>query len=93
MGVCSPRHRRGRGERIVIAPIDISALRQERQTRSGHHMLAHLRTEAYDVYRRPGYPPSGGDPAALSYSGNRRRIEAAKRAFVSPPSPARLTRS
>ncbi len=83
----------GPGERIVIAPIDISALRHERQTRSGHHMLAHLRTEAYDVYRRPGYPPSGGDPAALSYSGNRQRIEAAKRAFVSPPSPARLTRS
>ena len=83
----------GPGERIVIAPIDISALRHERQTRSGHHMLAHLRTEAYDVYRRPGYLPSGGDPAALSYSGNRQRIEAAKRAFVSPPSPARLTRS
>ena len=83
----------GPGERIVIAPIDISALRHERQTRSGHHMLAHLRTEAYDVYRRPGYPPSGGDPAALSYAGNRQRIEAAKRAFVSPPNPARLTRS
>ena len=50
----------GPGERIVVAPIDISALRHERQSRVGHHMLAHLRTEAYEVYRRPGYPPSGG---------------------------------
>ena len=28
----------GPGERIVVAPIDISALRHERQTRVGHHM-------------------------------------------------------
>ena len=76
----------GPGERIVVAPIDISALRHERQSRVGHHMLAHLRTEAYDVYRRPGYPPSGGEPAALSYEENGQRIEAAKRAFVSPTS-------
>ncbi len=40
----------GPGERIVVAPIDISALRHERATRRGHHMLAHLRTEAYPVY-------------------------------------------
>src|SRR6202040_2337011 len=46
----------GPGERIVTAPIDISALRHERQTRGGHHMLAHLRTEAYEVYRTHTYP-------------------------------------
>ena len=40
----------GPGERIVVAPIDISALRHERETRRGHHMLSHLRTEAYPVY-------------------------------------------
>ena len=68
--------------------IDISALRYERQGRVGHHMLAHLRTEAYEVYRRPGYPPCGSDAAALSYLENGQRIEAAKRAFVSPPSPS-----
>ena len=78
----------GPGERIVIGPIDISALRYERQGRVGHHMLAHLRTEAYEVYRRPGYPPCGSDAAALSYLENGQRIEAAKRAFVSPPSPS-----
>ena len=47
----------GPGERIVVAPIDLSALRHERATRRGHHMLAHLRTEAYPVYRRHIYPP------------------------------------
>jgi formamidase len=40
----------GPGERIVVAPIDISALRHERSARRGPHMLAHLRTEAYPVY-------------------------------------------
>lgn len=48
----------GPGERIVVAPVDISALRHERATRQGHQMLAHLRTEAYPVYRRHLYPPA-----------------------------------
>ena len=47
----------GPGERIVVAPIDISALRHERATRTGHQMLAHLRTEAYPVYLGHRYPP------------------------------------
>jgi hypothetical protein len=78
----------GPGERIVTAPIDISALRHERTTRIGHHMAAHLRTEAYDVYRSPGYPPAGSIPGALSYEEQVRRIEAAKRGlsrFVPSP--------
>jgi len=71
----------GPGERIVVAPIDISALRHERATRRGHHMLAHLRNEAYPVYRRRIYPPDGDrTPAAdLSYEGNNARIDEAKR--------------
>ncbi len=32
---------------------------------AGHHMLAHLRTEAYPVYRGPVYPPAGAAGAAL----------------------------
>ena len=68
----------GPGERIVVAPIDISSLRHERATRIGHHMAAHLRTEAYDVYRSPAYPPVR-DGAPLSYEENVRRIEAAKK--------------
>ncbi len=75
----------GPGERIVIAPIDITALRHERATRTGHHMPAHLRTEAYPVYRRHQYPPeratSAGTNAALSTEDNIERIDAAKRDF------------
>lgn len=37
----------GPGERIVVGPIDLAALRAERQRRRGHHMLAHLRPGAY----------------------------------------------
>jgi formamidase len=68
----------GPGERIVVAPIDISALRHERQIRTGHHMLAHLRTEAYAVYGRRSYPPRERHDVPLSYEENLRRIEAAK---------------
>jgi hypothetical protein len=68
----------GPGERIVVAPVDISALRHERQTRIGHHMLAHLRTEAYDVYRARGYPPRSEPALALTYEENLSRIKEAK---------------
>jgi len=71
----------GPGERIVVAPIDISSLRHERATRRGHHMLAHLRTEAYPVYGRRIYPPAGDAtaPDALSYEASNARIDRAKR--------------
>jgi formamidase len=69
----------GPGERIVVAPIDITALRHERATRRGHHMLAHLRTEAYPVYASPQYPPTRG--GELSYEHNVALIESAKRAL------------
>jgi predicted amidohydrolase len=70
----------GPGERIVVAPIDISSLRHERSTRVGHHMLSHLRTEAYPVYSREGYGPRADAAAPLSYEENIERIAAAKRA-------------
>jgi len=65
----------GPGERIVTGPVDVSALRHERESRQGHHMLAHLRTEAYPIYRQPVYPPLS-EP--LSYESNLRRIAASK---------------
>jgi predicted amidohydrolase len=67
----------GPGERIVVAPIDITALRHERAVRRGHHMLAHLRTEAYPVYLEHRYPPSPS--RQLSYERNLELIEEAKR--------------
>jgi predicted amidohydrolase len=68
----------GPGERIVVAPVDISSLRHERQTRVGHHMPAHLRSEAYGVYRHAGYPPRIDPAATLTFEENQRRIAASK---------------
>ena len=70
----------GPGERIVVAPVDISALRHERASRRGHHMLAHLRAEAYPVYQRHQYPPQmEGEEEPLSYEKNNRLIDEAKK--------------
>lgn len=70
----------GAGEKIVVAPVDISALRHERSARSAHHTLAHLRTEAYPVYGNtfmgPGQHTSEEN---LDVEKTRRAIDAAKR--------------
>jgi predicted amidohydrolase len=71
----------GPGERIVVGPVDVTALRHERQTRRGHHMLAHLRTEAYPAYRGHVYPPAGAE-GPLSYEENNARIDAAKKTLA-----------
>ena len=73
----------GPGERIVVAPVDVTALRHERRTRRGHHMLSHLRTEAYPVYDRHQYPPVHGGGPPLSYGRNVELIDAAKRQLES----------
>jgi predicted amidohydrolase len=46
----------GPGEKIVVAEIDLDALRAARQQRLGHNPLAHLRREAYGTRARQGYP-------------------------------------
>lgn len=69
----------GPGEKIVVAEIDIGALRHARARRTGHLGLAHLRTEAYPVYRNTQYPAG-----TLTHAGdhtteaNGRTIEAAR---------------
>ena len=50
----------GPGEKIVVSTIDVGALRHERSVRRGHQNLAHLRTEAYPMYRQSIYPPARG---------------------------------
>jgi predicted amidohydrolase len=60
----------GPGEKIVIAPIDLATLRAERDRRTGHHMLAHLRTEAYTHVRKPIYPAGTAARQSLSIAGN-----------------------
>jgi predicted amidohydrolase len=75
----------GPGERIVVAPIDISALRHERSVRRGHHMLSHLRTEAYPVYQTHQYPPKleKNGHKMLSYELNNDLIDESKRLIIS----------
>jgi len=77
----------GPGERIVVAPIDISAVRHERAQRRGHHMLAHLRTEAYPVYSVHQYPPASS--RHLSYERNVELIDVAKAFLQQPEIPPR----
>ena len=71
----------GPGERIVVAPIDITrAAPRARRARSGHHMLAHLRTEAYPLYRRPIYRAAHESGTTdISYESNLERISSSRR--------------
>src|SRR5262249_36786000 len=72
----------GPGEKMVVAGIDIAALRAERERRQGHHMLGHLRMEAYRGYQRAIYPRAG---AELSVEGNDRAIAAGKKMLANAP--------
>lgn len=66
----------GPGEKVVVAPIDIERLRQERQRRAGHDTRAHLRSSLHG-YARQGYlSPAGGQP--ISIESLNERIRAAK---------------
>src|SRR5438445_918374 len=65
----------GPGEKIVVGPIDIEALRAEGDRRRGHHILGHFRMEAYRAYRRPIYPGGLADGTkALTVEGNDRAL-------------------
>jgi predicted amidohydrolase len=69
----------GPGEKIIVGPVDLPSLRAERERRRGHHMLGHLRMEAYTEYRRRIYPGSLADGArVLTIEGNEQAIAAGK---------------
>jgi formamidase len=69
----------GPGEKIVVAPIDIAAIRAERDRRSGHHMLGHRRSEAYPAQRRSAYPGGRAGEGPISIEGNDAAIRDGKR--------------
>lgn len=48
----------GPGEQVVVAPINIAALRQERARRRGHNLRAHHRSSAYTYGQRDYLAPS-----------------------------------
>ncbi len=68
----------GPGEKVVVAPIDIGALREARTRRRGHDMRAHHRTEFYPYSRGHALAPAT-DPAAITIESLNARIAAAKR--------------
>ena len=73
----------GPGEKIVVAPMDVGALRYERQRRSGHLPLAHLRSEAYPMYGR-SYFPRGRHTGAADHTvqANEQAIAAARQGLA-----------
>jgi predicted amidohydrolase len=67
----------GEGEKIVIAPVNIDALRSERARRIGHDMRAHLRTEVHSYLTGGRLQRAGAHP--LTMPAIRERINDAKR--------------
>ena len=67
----------GSGEKVVVAPIDLAALRHERERRLGHDMRSHLRSEAYDYLGRSRLGPTRADK--ISIQELRKRIKTAQR--------------
>ncbi len=69
----------GPGERIVVGPVDLAALRAERERRAGHHMPSHLRTELYGEYSKPVFPRAASTQNwPISIEGNKDAIAGAK---------------
>ena len=67
----------GPGEKVVVAPIDTESLRRERQRRSGHDLLAHLRPELYSYLSSSRLAPAGRQE--ITVENLRERISAAKK--------------
>ncbi|MFT7620618.1 MAG: formamidase [Planctomycetota bacterium] len=67
----------GAGEKIVVAPVDLSSLRSERRRRMGHDMRAHHRAELYGVLARPQFPAETG-PSARTIETNNELIQRSK---------------
>ena len=66
----------GEGEKVVVAPIDIGALRRERERRIGHDMRAHFRSGIHTYMNRAYLEPSTTHP--IEGDAIRRRINDGK---------------
>lgn len=67
----------GPGEQITVGPIDLAALKHERERRRGHHMISQLRNEAYTSYQRPVYPQLS-ENSEITIESNERRMKNAR---------------
>ncbi|MCA9284442.1 MAG: hypothetical protein KDA22_04455 [Phycisphaerales bacterium] len=70
----------GPGEKVVVAPIDIAALRAERARRVGHDMRGHLRAEIHPYLSRPTLPKADAHP--ITVESLRTRIAAGRKAVA-----------
>jgi formamidase len=68
----------GPGEKVVVAPIDVEALRKERRRRVGHDMRAHLRAELHTYLGQTWLAPPEADQHPLEPAEIRSRIRDAK---------------
>lgn len=68
----------GPGEKVVVGPIDIGALRHERVRRQGHDMRAHLRSEAYDYLNSERLRPAQASDHPLRSESLKARIKASR---------------
>ena len=71
-----PRPSPGGGEQVVVAPIDIDTLRQERARRVGHDMRAHFRREVHAYMGKSFLCPS--ENGTITIDGLNQRIARAK---------------
>lgn len=65
----------GPGEKVVVAPIDIGALRYERERRLGHDTIAHTRSSLYEYLSAEKLAPAETD---ISIESLEKRIRQAK---------------
>jgi predicted amidohydrolase len=66
----------GPGEKVVVAPVDIRTLREERARRSGHDTRAHYRSSIHSYAGRERLQPAG--EAEITIDSLKARIAAAK---------------
>ncbi len=69
----------GEGEKIVVAPINIQALRDERKRRVGHDILSHLRSEIHPYMNKQYLAPALKNDQPLTGENIRQRIADAKK--------------
>ena len=70
----------GPGEKVVVAPININMLREERARREGHDTRAHYRAEIHQYAHTHRLSAQGVDEP-ITIDGLKQRIQRAKKTF------------
>ncbi len=70
----------GPGEKVVVAPVDLAAVRAERERRQGHDMRSHLRSGIHPYMHTEWLEPDGGE-SLITVESLRERIRRAKAKF------------